>query len=160
MRRRIARTLVWLANQLVRGDDSPAVWPLYRPVDTHIAGIGDHEFACGAYSYEHLKSLVEQDGPDGFGSTATIRWLISPEGWEPLEDMPLADLKALFATSGMGVQLLPEPSYATAAPRAPRLTISFEPRDVWIGWFWDRRPDGVHHYLCPLPCLVIHWRTK
>ncbi len=38
-----------------------------------------------------------------------------------------------------------------------RMTIKFEPRDVWVGWFWDRRADGTHHYVCPIPCVVIHW---
>jgi len=40
------------------------------------------------------------------------------------------------------------------------MTIRFEPRDIWIGLFWDRRPDGLHIYVCPFPCLVIHgvWR--
>jgi hypothetical protein len=38
-----------------------------------------------------------------------------------------------------------------------RPTIKFEPRDVWVGWFWDRRSDGTHHYVCILPMLVIHW---
>lgn len=37
------------------------------------------------------------------------------------------------------------------------MSIKFEPRDVWVGWFWDRRPDGIHHYVCPLPMIVIHW---
>ena len=31
-----------------------------------------------------------------------------------------------------------------------------EPRDVWIGYY---RGD-THHYLCPLPCLVIRWRRS
>lgn len=37
------------------------------------------------------------------------------------------------------------------------MTIKFEPRDVWIGWYWDRRDDGTHHYVCTVPMLVIHW---
>lgn len=37
------------------------------------------------------------------------------------------------------------------------MTVKFEPRDVWIGWFWDRRDDGTHHYVCLVPMLVIHW---
>lgn len=37
------------------------------------------------------------------------------------------------------------------------MTIKFEPRDVWIGWYWDRRNDGTHHYVCIVPTLVIHW---
>lgn len=37
------------------------------------------------------------------------------------------------------------------------MTIRFEPRDIWLGVFWDRRPDGVHIYVCPIPCIVVHW---
>lgn len=37
------------------------------------------------------------------------------------------------------------------------MTIKFELRDVWVGWFWDRRADGTHHYVCLIPCVVIHW---
>lgn len=40
------------------------------------------------------------------------------------------------------------------------MSIKFEPRDVWIGWFWDRREDGKHHYVCPFPMLVIHWVSR
>ncbi|AYD83937.1 hypothetical protein SEA_GETALONG_77 [Gordonia phage Getalong] len=32
----------------------------------------------------------------------------------------------------------------------------FEPRDLWVGVFWDRRPDGLHIYVCPFPTLVLH----
>lgn len=38
-----------------------------------------------------------------------------------------------------------------------RFEAKFEPRDVWIGLFWDRRADGLHLYLCPIPLLVLHW---
>jgi len=41
--------------------------------------------------------------------------------------------------------------------------IKFEPRDLWIGIFWDRRPDPqgilrIEVWICPLPTLVIHLR--
>lgn len=32
------------------------------------------------------------------------------------------------------------------------MAIKFELRDVWVGWFWDRRADGTHHYVCLIPC--------
>jgi hypothetical protein len=32
----------------------------------------------------------------------------------------------------------------------------FEPRDLWVGVFWDRRVDGLHVFWCPLPMLVVH----
>jgi hypothetical protein len=98
LRWKLAERLVWAANRLVRNLDT-AARPHYRPVDTHMPGIG-HEFSCGAYSYEGLKSLVEQDGPDGFGATATVKWLIGKEGWVSFEGMPLADIKATFAEDG------------------------------------------------------------
>jgi hypothetical protein len=39
--------------------------------------------------------------------------------------------------------------------------VKLEPRDLWVGLFWDRRPDpwGVRRlevWVCPLPGLVIH----
>jgi hypothetical protein len=36
-------------------------------------------------------------------------------------------------------------------------SIKFDPRDVWIGWFWDRRKEGTDHYVCIVPMVVIHW---
>lgn len=37
------------------------------------------------------------------------------------------------------------------------MTLRFEPRDLWVGLFWDRRIDGTHFYVCLIPCVVIHW---
>jgi hypothetical protein len=31
--------------------------------------------------------------------------------------------------------------------------VYFEPRDIWVGYY--RGPN--HHYVCPLPMLVIRW---
>lgn len=28
-----------------------------------------------------------------------------------------------------------------------RFEIKLEPRDIWIGLFWDRRYDGLHIYV-------------
>lgn len=101
-RHRIAAALVWLANRLVSVPDLPYQAQYYRPIDTHMPGIG-HEFACGAYSYEGLKSLVEQDGPDGFGTHATIKWLIGVEGWQKVKDMEPRELRRLLAMSGVDI---------------------------------------------------------
>lgn len=50
--------------------------------------------------------------------------------------------------------------------------IKFEPRDIWIGLFWDRAERSIHYsgmpgpplqmietsfYLCPVPMIVIKW---
>jgi hypothetical protein len=114
MRYRLAEILVGAANWIVRNNDTPQKRPYYRPVDTHMQDIG-HEWACGAYSYEGLKSLVEQDGPEGFGATATVKWLIGTEGWKSLADMSLADIKADFAASGFDLSP-PQPMTGGCAP--------------------------------------------
>lgn len=41
-----------------------------------------------------------------------------------------------------------------------RAKFRFEPRDLWVGLFWDRRPDGLHVYVCLVPCLVLYWRLR
>lgn len=35
-------------------------------------------------------------------------------------------------------------------------TAKLEPRDAWVGLFWDRRGDGFHVYVCPVPFVVFH----
>jgi hypothetical protein len=37
-----------------------------------------------------------------------------------------------------------------------RIKIYIEPCDWWIGYY---RGD-THHYVCPLPCVVIRWRRR
>jgi hypothetical protein len=36
------------------------------------------------------------------------------------------------------------------------MKIYLEPRDIWIGYY---RGD-THHYVCPLPTLVIRWQRR
>jgi hypothetical protein len=36
---------------------------------------------------------------------------------------------------------------------AERVKVYIEPRDWWIGYYRGDR----HHFVCPLPCLVIRW---
>lgn len=38
-----------------------------------------------------------------------------------------------------------------------RFEVKFEPRDAWVGLFWDHRMDGFHIYVCPIPFFVLHW---
>ena len=59
-----------------------------------------------------------------------------------------------------------------ATPRDKRFerTIKFEPRDLWVGVYWDHQPyiwnpDGTEHtvfdlYVCLIPCFPLHlsWR--
>lgn len=48
----------------------------------------------------------------------------------------------------------------TTPGRRLRWSIYFEPRDCWMGLFWDRRADGLYVYVCLIPCvpLRIVWR--
>ena len=43
----------------------------------------------------------------------------------------------------------------------PEIRIAVKLPDLWVGAFWDRRPDGFHLWICLVPCLPIHmhWRS-
>lgn len=57
-------------------------------------------------------------------------------------------------------------------PRDPKFVagVKFEPRDTWVGVYWDFQPyiwdpDQTYHwvfdlYICVIPCLPLHlsWR--
>jgi hypothetical protein len=34
------------------------------------------------------------------------------------------------------------------------IAFKFEPRDLWVGVFWDKHHEGLKIYFCPLPTLV------
>lgn len=34
-------------------------------------------------------------------------------------------------------------------------SILFEPRDLWIGVFWDRKPGELRIYVCLVPMLPL-----
>lgn len=36
----------------------------------------------------------------------------------------------------------------------------FERRDLWVGVYWDRKADGHHFYVCPLPTVVLHGHRR
>ena len=36
-----------------------------------------------------------------------------------------------------------------------KIRFRFEPRDLWVGVFWDRKPDGLHVVVCLLPMLAL-----
>lgn len=38
-----------------------------------------------------------------------------------------------------------------------KFEVKIEPRDAWVGLFWDRRADDLHIYVCPVPFVVFHW---
>jgi hypothetical protein len=55
------------------------------------------------------------------------------------------------------------------------ITLRFEPRDLWVGVFWDVRPASygtavghvsadLHVYVCLVPCFPVHfiraWRVS
>lgn len=44
--------------------------------------------------------------------------------------------------------------------RSLRARFEFEPRDLWVGVYWDRSPTHWHVYLTAVPCLPLHvsWR--
>jgi len=35
------------------------------------------------------------------------------------------------------------------------IRLLFEPRDLWVGVYWDLRPKELRIYVCFLPCLPI-----
>lgn len=35
--------------------------------------------------------------------------------------------------------------------RGIEVELKIEPRDCWVGLFWDRRNDGLHLYVCAIP---------
>lgn len=96
----LVRLACWIEKPRSNSPYEPQVWPYYRPVDTYMPGIG-HKYSCGAYSYEGLKRLVEQDGPDGFGATATVKWLVSEDGWQDLAGMTMGEIRREFAVGGI-----------------------------------------------------------
>lgn len=103
IRLKLAYKMLGLANLIYPHSGQPGYKPLFRPIDTCMEGIG-HKFSCGAYSYEGLKSLVEQDGPDGFGAKATVKWLIGTEGWKNVSDMSQKELRRNLAMSGIDME--------------------------------------------------------
>ena len=40
------------------------------------------------------------------------------------------------------------------------ISIVWEPRDLWLGLYWDKKDSSRFFYLCLVPCLPIrvHWK--
>lgn len=38
--------------------------------------------------------------------------------------------------------------------------VLFEPRDLWLGVYWDRRPGALVVYVCVLPMLPIRIEVR
>ena len=36
-----------------------------------------------------------------------------------------------------------------------RIEVCFEPRDLWVGCFWNRTGEGLKIYVCLMPCLPV-----
>lgn len=96
----IADALVGLANRLVKGSGTPASWPRYRIVDSPNERITGSKWACAAYSYENLKSLVKQYEDDGL-PPVTVAWLISDEGWVEITPENMQEVRRALAISGI-----------------------------------------------------------
>lgn len=84
----IAYNLVWLANQIDKLQNNyPGYnYPKYRAINQHIEGMGT-KHSCGAYSYEHIMSLLKQYEDDGLPEPL-LSTLISEDGWIDLEEHP------------------------------------------------------------------------
>lgn len=101
LRYRMAEKLVQLANYIYPKSAGLSHFPNYRQIDGPNETITGSKWPCAAYSYEMLKSLVEQDGPDGFGATATIAWLIGDEGWKDITADNIDEVRRSLAISGI-----------------------------------------------------------
>jgi hypothetical protein len=38
------------------------------------------------------------------------------------------------------------------------VSVIFEPRDIWVGVWWDRKGDTRSVYVCLIPCLPIRFK--
>jgi hypothetical protein len=83
VRGRIPYMFLWLANKTAT--NSPSHKPQFRAIDQSLKGIGT-EHSCGAYSYEHIKSYIDQRKGDGL-PPPLLSDLISEDGWISVEDI-------------------------------------------------------------------------
>lgn len=67
--------LVWLANRLESRRSTPTHWPPFRRVDGKDLDNLGTKHSCDAYSYEHIKSMIDQ------GDDQLLSRFISEEGW-------------------------------------------------------------------------------
>lgn len=81
-RARIPYIFLWVANKT--SVNSPTYKPQFRAIDQHIDGIGG-KHSCGAYSYEHIISFIDQYKNDGLPEPL-LKDLISEDGWIEIGD--------------------------------------------------------------------------
>jgi len=94
IRHSIARRFVALANK-IEPKDSPAPTPYYRAVDTNVLHLGT-KHSCDAYSYEHLQSLMKQEG-EGY----TLGQLFDESGWVEIGPDNIDEVRRDFAKMGI-----------------------------------------------------------
>lgn len=102
---KIETGLVSLANKMDRArDDYPGKYnPKYRAIEQQIEGIGG-KHSCGAYSYEHLQSMIKQYKGDGL-PVPTLEEFLSEDGWIDLEEHP-DEIQPMLDQINKGVELL------------------------------------------------------
>lgn len=85
--------------------------------------------------------------------------LCQTPGVQPEQQVPwdFADEPAAAAPPGL---LSTVPAAGGAGLWGWQWRVLFERRDLWVGLYWDRKPDGLHMYLCPLPTLAVHAHRK
>ena len=59
----------------------------------------------------------------------------------------------------MKQQNIPRNTRKIITDKRPTISLRYEPRDLWIGVYWDRPIWGLVIYICILPMLPIriHW---
>lgn len=102
-RYRAASATLRLANFIdnPRGRDfptNPGHYPRFRPIDTKTLMHLGTKHSCDAYSYEGLKSLVEQYKNDGLPDV-TVAHLISEDGWIEINDDNAGEITKLINES-------------------------------------------------------------
>jgi hypothetical protein len=96
IRYRFQNWLVDLANALEGRGSTPTPYPPFRRVDSkRLENLGT-KHSCDAYSYEHLQSLMKQEGPD-----YTLGQLFDESGWVEIGPDNIDMVRREFAKAGI-----------------------------------------------------------